>query len=81
MCSFTNDVLIQVYDDRGLTVASFSAGTVDVADEDLALLRHYAASSFTVVADEAPVAPAVVVAEAAPVAADAAPSVDEPKDA
>lgn len=69
--NLATDVLIQVYDESGLRSLALKAGTVDVTDEDLALLAHYASSTYTVV-DEAPASPA---------APAAAPAVDEPKDA
>lgn len=71
----TGDVQIQVYDESGLNSLSLKAGTVSVDDAALALLTHYASSSFTVV-DEAPAA-----VDPAPALAVVAPAVDEPKDA
>lgn len=68
--NLATDVQIQVYDETGLRTLVLKAGVVDVTDADLALLAHYASSSYSVV-DEAPVSPA----------APAAPAVDEPKDA
>lgn len=64
--NLATDVLIQVYDESGLRSLALKAGTVDVDDDDLALLAHYASSTYTV-ADEAPVvapAPSLSVADA-----------------